>query len=177
MPILSWRCHQTTSTPGTGPLALNAPSTDRRGFQQTFGNAARRVPYVIQGAGFYELGFGDFDGGFPGALQRAVVMASSNGGNLVDLPVGASDVFAWIDPSQRGVVTGSGTMALGVIDAGNAMVWTGSNAATMSLPAIGAMPEGLGYLVRNAGTAMLVIDPAGTDPINGAQTLTLWPGQ
>lgn len=65
MPILSWRCHQSTNTAGTGTLALNA-AVGRRSFAQAFGAGARRVPYVIQGTNFYEMGYGDFDGGDPG---------------------------------------------------------------------------------------------------------------
>ena len=177
MPILSWRCHQSTSTAGTGTLALNGAAAGRRSFQQAFGAGSRRVPYVIQGTNFFELGHGDFDGGDPGTLARSAVLASSSGGGLVALPSGTADVFSWIDPSQRGVLTGSGSLTLAVADLGNLVVWSGTSAATLALPPVAAVPEGLGVVVRNAGTAALTIDPAGAETINGATALVLAPMQ
>jgi microcystin-dependent protein len=177
MPILAWRCQQSTNTAGTGTLALNAAASGRRSFQQAYGTGTRRVPYVIQGASFYEMGYGDFDGGSPGTLARSTVIASSSGGSLVSLPAGTADVFSWIDPAQRGVLTGTGNITLGTTDLGNAVLFQGNTGATLALPAIASVPEGLGVLVRNAGTAALTIDPSGAEQINGQTTLVLAPLQ
>lgn len=177
MPILAWRTAQSTSTTGTGTLALNAAASGRRSFQAAFGVSSIRVGYVISGATFYEIGLGDFDGGAPGTLTRAVVLASSNAGALVSLPAGTADVFAYLDPSQRGLVTGTGALTLTTADLGNLVSWSGSSANTANLPAVATCPPGLGTMFKNDGTANLTIDPNGAELINGGATLVLLPGE
>lgn len=177
MPIPAWRAAQTTNTTGTGTLVLNAAPTGRRGFQAAFGAGSTRIGYVIQGTNFWEVGLGDFDGGSPGNLTRATVLASSNSNALVSLPAGTADVFTFLDPAARALVTGTGTINLALADIGNLVAWTGSSAATANLPAIATVPPGNGFLVANAGTAALTIDPNAAEQINGAATLVLLPGE
>lgn len=177
MPIPAWRAAQTTNTTGTGTLVLNAAPTGRRSFQAAFGSGAVRVGYVIQGTTFWEIGLGDFDGGSPGNLTRATVLASSNSNALVSLPAGTADVFAFLDPASRALVTGTGTVNLALADLGNLVAWSGSSAATVNFPAISNVPPGQGFLVANGGTAALTLDPNGSEQINGATTLVLQPGE
>lgn len=179
MPILPWRAHQTTGTTGTGTLTLNAAATSRRSFQAAYGASAVLVKYVIAGTSFYEMGFGSFDGGTPGTLTRPSgnVIASSNAGALVSLPAGTADVYAWIDPAERQVITASGAVTLALADLGNSLVWSGTSAQTVALPAVANLPAGLGFQCRNAGTANLTLDPNAAETINGQSTLVLTPGQ
>jgi len=177
LPILAWRAAQSTNTTGTGTLALNAAVVGRRGFAAAFGVASIRIGYTIQGTSFWEIGLGDFDGGTPGTLTRAVVLASSNAGALVSLPAGTADVFAFIDPAQRGIVTGTGALTLTTADLGNLVSWSGSSANTANLPAVASVPPGLGNMFKNDGTANLTLDPNGAELINGASTLVLLPGE
>ena len=130
MPIPAWRAAQTTSTTGTGTLVLNAAPTGRRAFQVAFGAGSSRIGYVIQGTNFWEVGLGDFDGASPGNLTRVTVLASSNSNALVSLPAGTADVFAFLDPASRAVVTGTGTLTLALADIGNLVAWSGSSAAS-----------------------------------------------
>ncbi len=177
MPILAWRTQQTSNTTGTGTLVLNAAPAGRRSFQAGFGAGAIRVGYVISGASFFEVGYGGYDGGSPGTLTRATVTASSNAGALVSLPVGTVDVFPFLDPAQRGLVSGPGALALTLADVENYMVWHGSSANTITFPAIATVPPIVPWLVTNRGTAIVTIDPAGAELINGAATLALLPGE
>lgn len=179
MPILPWRAHQTTGTTGTGTLTLNAAATSRRSFQAAYGASAVQVKYVIAGSSFYEMGYGSFDGGTPGTLTRPSgnIIASSNAGALVSLPAGTADVYAWIDPAERQVITGTGAVTLAMADLGNTLVWSGTTAQTVAFPAVANVPAGLGFQFRNAGTANLILDPNAAETINGQLTLVLTPGQ
>jgi microcystin-dependent protein len=176
MPILGYRTQQSTDTTGTGTLALNAATSAMRSFQATFGNSDRRVLYCISWAAGFEIGHGQFDGGSPGALTRATVLASSNAGNPVALPAGTKDVFAVLEPSAREVFWLAAGATLSLTDLGNLVVFTGAAPATLSLPTVAAVPPGMGVLVRNSGTADLVVDPAGTETVNGGAIVTLNPG-
>jgi hypothetical protein len=176
MPIPAYRAKQSTDTSGTGTVVLNAAATNARSFNAAFGASARRVMYAISWATGFELGLGDFDGGSPGSLTRATVLASSNAGALVTLPAGTKDVFAMFDPAAREVISISATATLALADLGNAVVFTGSSAASLNLPAVATAPLGAGWLVMNTGTAALTIDPNGAEQVNGAATLVLQPG-
>jgi hypothetical protein len=177
MPIPAYRAKQSTDTAGTGTIVLNAAGTNARSFAAAFGASSRRIIYCIQWAFGFEIGYGDFDGGTPGNLTRATVVASSNAGALVTLPAGTKDVFAVFDPGAREVRSISGTTTLDLADLGNAVVFTGASAATLNLPAVSIVPNGAGWMIRNAGTAALTIAPNGVDTINGAATLVLQAGQ
>jgi hypothetical protein len=96
---------------------------------------------------------------------------------LVTLPAGTKDVFAVFDPAAREVISISATATLALADLGNAVVFTGSSAASLNLPAVATAPLGAGWLVMNTGTAALTIDPNGAEQVNGAATLVLQPGQ
>jgi len=177
MPIPAYRAKQSTNTVGTGTLVLSAADPNARNFQTAFGAVSRRVLYMIQFATGYELGLGDYDGGFPGSLTRATVLASSNANALVTLPGGAKDVFAVFDPAAREVLGISGSATLALADLGNAVFFTGASASNLNLPAIATVPRGAGWMLRNAGFAALTIDPNGAETINGVATLVLQAGQ
>lgn len=57
----------------------------------------------------------------------------------------------------------------------NTLAWTGAS-GTLALPATGSVGSGWFANVRNAGSGDLVIDPNGTELINGSSTLSLRPG-
>lgn len=177
MPIPAYRAKQSTDTSGTGTIVLNAAGTNARSFAAAYGASSRRVMYAISWASGFEIGYGDFDGGTPGSMTRATVLASSNAGALVTLPAGTKDVFAVFDPGAREVLAISGTTTLALADLGNAVLFTGASASTLNLPAIATAPLGSGWMVRNAGTAALTIDPNGAETINSAATLVLQAGQ
>jgi microcystin-dependent protein len=176
MPIPAFRAKQSTDTAGTGTLVLNAAATNARSFNAAFGASARRIMYCISWSTGFEIGYGDFDGGTPGSLTRATVLASSNAGSLVTLPAGTKDVFAVFEPAAREVVAISGTATLALADLGNTVVFSGASAATLNLPAVATVPNGAGWLIRNAGSTALTIDPNASETINGLSVLVLPPG-
>jgi hypothetical protein len=176
MPLPAYRAKQSTDTTGTGTIVLNAAASNARSFAAAFGASSRRILYMIQWSTGFEFGLGDFNGGTPGSLTRATVLASSNAGALVTLPAGTKDVFAVFDPAAREVISISATATLALADLGNAVVFTGSGAASLNLPALATAPLGAGWLVINGGTAALTIDPNGAETVNGAATLVLQAG-
>jgi microcystin-dependent protein len=176
MPIIAYRAKQSTDTAGTGTLVLNGASSNARSFQGAFGAATRRIQYCISWQTGFEIGLGDFDGGSPGSLTRATILASSNSGGLVALPAGTKDVFSVVDPAAREVITIAATANLALADIGNTVVFSGAAAATLNLPAVAAVPLGAGWLVTNLGSAPLTIDPNASETINGQATIALQQG-
>ena len=81
-----------------------------------------------------------------------------------------ADVFTFLDPAARVVLTGTGTMAAALADLGNIIHWTGTTAQTFNFPAIVTVPPGQGYRVTNLGTATLTRDPNASELINGVAT-------
>ncbi|MCA3427930.1 MAG: hypothetical protein INF34_14585, partial [Roseomonas sp.] len=173
MPIIAYRAKQSTDTAGTGTPVLNGASSNARSFQAAFGAATRRIQYCISWQTGFEIGLGDFDGGSPGSLTRATILASSNSGGLVALPAGTKDVFSVVDPAASEVIAISGTANLSLADLGNTVVFSGAATATLNLPAVAAVPLGAGWLIRNAGAGALTIDPNASETINGQATIIL----
>jgi microcystin-dependent protein len=176
MPIIAYRAKQSTDTAGTGTLVLSAAASNARSLQAAFGAAARRIQYCIQWSTGFEIGYGDFDGGSPGSLTRATILASSNSGGLVALPAGTKDVFSVVDPAAREVIAIAGTANLALADLGNTVVFSGGAAATLNLPAVAAVASGAGWLVLNLGSAALTLDPNASETINGQASIALPPG-
>jgi microcystin-dependent protein len=176
MPIIAYRAKQSTDTAGTGTLVLNGASSNARSFQAAFGAATRRIQYCISWQTGFEIGLGDFDGGSPGSLTRATILASSNSGGLVALPAGTKDVFSVVDPAAREVIAIAGTANLALADLGNTVVFSGAAAATLNLPAVAAVASGAGWLVLNVGSAALTLDPNASENINGQASIALMPG-
>jgi len=112
------RVEQTTSTTGTGPLSLIAPTdASRRSFVQAAGSGSQ-VFYVIETADglSYECGYGVVAAGTPDTLTRNPIL-SSNGNALVNFGSGTKRVYSTLPASRSRLV-------------GEVVAWTGS-----SLPA------------------------------------------
>ena len=176
MPLPAYRAKQSTSTTGTGTLILAAASATGRSFAAAFG-AARRVQYAISWATGFEIGWGDYDGGTPGNLTRAIVLASSNAGALVSLPAGVKDVFIALLPRQAEPAYFSATATMAPADMGGLYVFNGSGGATLNLPAYATVPLGASFLLLHQGAGVVLVDPAGAELVNGSTTLAVFPGE
>ena len=92
---LTTRVSETTSTTGTGTLDLNGAQTGYRGFSDEL-TSGDETWYLITDSAtsptLYEAGRGTFTTGSPNTLSRDTVVASSNSGNKVSLPVGTAIV-------------------------------------------------------------------------------------
>jgi hypothetical protein len=80
--------------------------------------------------------------------------------------------------SQATPVTSFSTSGLTLASSSRAgtFVWTGSGAGTLNLPAAASVGNNYFILAHNAGGGDLTVDPAGTEVINGAPSLTFRPG-
>lgn len=178
MTMAPLRAVQTTTTTGSGTLTLIAAGTNNRSLAAALGSGTSVTHYCISSATNFEFGIGTYNGGSPGTLTRTTVIASSNSGALVNLPAGTHDVFLPFVPGMRGISTGTGSDALGASYWGEAYVWTGSTAQTLSIGfAATSVPAAASLLVINAGTGILTFDPYSTETVGGSLTKTLYPGQ
>lgn len=97
---LSDRVRETTTTTGTGDLALGGTTAGFRSFGSVLGTGDTTW-YALAGPLEFEVGLGTLMG--PNTLARTEVLASSAGGARVDLSVGTKEVFITM-PAQALVV-------------------------------------------------------------------------
>jgi hypothetical protein len=168
MPVPALRTKQSTSTTGTGTLTLNAAPTEARSFTAAFGGSSVKVRYILSRAGVFEVGYGTFNGA--AQLTRDTVVASSNGGSLVSLAAGDTDVWFDFIPGDRTLHTVTGTNTLTLAELGNAVIGTPTADMTQNLPAIATVPPGTGFLIRNDGSnnAIMWIDPNASEGFDGS---------
>jgi hypothetical protein len=89
MPLLADRVKESTTTTGTGTIALAGAPAGFQSFNTAFANGAT-VYYVIQGGAEWEIGIGTVG---TGTLARTQVLQSSNADALVPFSAGVKDVF------------------------------------------------------------------------------------
>jgi hypothetical protein len=177
MPIPALRAVQSSTTTGTGTLTMLAAPSTARSFQAAYGTGARVVRYFLQGATYYEIGLGSFDGGSPGTLARNSIIASSNANSTVSIPAGTTSIGTYIDVGDRVLIESAATtISLSSPDLGNLLNWSGTAICTVALPGIVNIPPGASYEFKNNGTAALRLDPNGSETVNGLTTLDLLPG-
>ena len=146
--VLADRVRDTTTTTGTGTVTLSG--TAPTGYQ-TFGAAignGNTTYYTINAGSQWEVGLGTYSSTGP-TLARTTVLASSNGGSLVDFSTGTKDVFVTYPAEEAVYQDGSsikaGTAILGVPNGGTGVTTsTGtvavvlSNSPTLVTPVLGA---------------------------------------
>jgi hypothetical protein len=146
--VLADRVRDTTATTGTGTVTLSG--TAPTGYQNfsVIGNA-NTTYYTINGDTQWEVGIGTYTSSGT-TLSRNTVLASSNGGSLVNFAAGTKDVFVTY-PSEKAVTE----------DYGNALAAT--TAANLAGGAAGSIP----YQTAANTTAMLA---TGTGVLIGGTT-------
>lgn len=104
--VLADRVRDTTTTTGTGTITLSG--TAPTGYQNfsVVGNG-NTTYYTINADSQWEVGIGTYSSTGP-TLSRNTVLASSNGGALVDFAVGTKDVFITY-PAEKAVTDAYGT--------------------------------------------------------------------
>lgn len=87
------RVKVTSATTGTGTLTLDSgAAVGFRSFYDVSPGVSVVVPYLITGGSAWEVGYGTYNGGNPGTLTRATVVASSNANAAVNLVAGSKEV-------------------------------------------------------------------------------------
>jgi hypothetical protein len=69
----------------------------------------------------------------------------------------------------------SSSYTAGVTDRAKVLIWNGG-AGTLTMAAAGTLGDNWFFQLRNEGTGALIVDPPGTQTINGSSTLTFQPG-
>ncbi len=107
MPLTADRVKETSSSIGTGSLALDGAASGFRSFQAAFGSGVE-FWYAVASAGGaeWEVGVGTLSGA--ATLQRSQVLASSNASALVAFAAGPKDVFATVPASALNALVAAG---------------------------------------------------------------------
>lgn len=100
--IIADRVRETSTTVGTGSIALAGAVTGYRTFGSVLASTDTTF-YVFadQGGPNWEVGIGTFTS--PSTLARTTVLSSSNGGSLVNFTSGTKDVFISLTASRTNV--------------------------------------------------------------------------
>ena len=111
--VINDRVKETTTTTGTGAVALAGAVTGFETFAAGIGNS-NTVYYCIahQTAAEFEVGLGTLDGD-SSDLTRTTVISSSNSDSAVDFSAGTKDVFCTIPASKMVFEDGSNDVTIG----------------------------------------------------------------
>ena len=173
------RVHQQTTTTGTGTYSLNAVSSYLRAFNAAYATGAN-VPYVAtDNNGNYEMGIGTLTTGSPDTIARTNVFLSSNSNAAVSWSAGTRDIFAFEAASTAYPINFTSNTTITASDSGNVYFYTGTAAASFTLPLLSAVYKGFTTMVCNMSNQIVTITLSGSDAFAGSQylaTLTLAPG-
>jgi len=172
MPIPMLRVKQSTSTPGTGSLVLNAATAAFRSFQSYMGAGTFAQRFGLQKDGAREISYGTIDTA-TGQITRDTTVDSSSGGAPVSF-TGVTDVFFDFLPGDRQFRTINVSTTLPLADIGNVIRCTQSADITATLPPLASVPGGpnllcMGYVIFNDGSngSIVWIDPNASETLDG----------
>ena len=106
--VINDRVKVTSTTTGTGNMALGAAVTGFETFAQGIGNNNTTYYCIFnQGTSEFEVGLGTLDGSSAN-LTRTTVISSSNSDAAVDFSAGTKDVFCTLPASKSVYLDASG---------------------------------------------------------------------
>jgi len=118
--VINDRVKVTSTTTGTGAMALGAAVTGFETFAQGIGNNNTTYYCIFnQGTSEFEVGLGTLDG-TSANLTRTTVISSSNSDAAVNFTSGTKDVFCTLPASKSVFLDASGT-PVGAASAGFAL--------------------------------------------------------
>ena len=118
--VINDRVKVTSTTTGTGAMALGAAVTGFETFAQGIGNNNTTYYCIFnQGTSEFEVGLGTLDG-TSANLTRTTVISSSNSDAAVNFTSGTKDVFCTLPASKSVYLDASGT-PVGAASAGFAL--------------------------------------------------------
>jgi len=184
--VVADRVKETSTTTGTGAMALAGAVTGFQSFASGVGNS-NTTYYAIsnQATTEWEVGFGTLDS-TSANLARTTVLASSNGGSLIAFTAGTKEVFVTQPATRTLVQASSGDTADGVLfytgsgvaTSTSALTFDGTNFATTgsatagsfstagTVTATGTATAG-SFSTAGASTAARFIPTSSTAPTNG----------
>ena len=118
--VINDRVKVTSTTTGTGAMALGAAVTGFETFAQGIGNNNTTYYCIFnQGTTEFEVGLGTLDGSSAN-LTRTTVISSSNSDSAVSFGAGTKDVFCTLPASKSVYLDATGT-PVGAASAGFAL--------------------------------------------------------
>lgn len=118
--VINDRVKVTSTTTGTGAMALGAAATGFETFAQGIGNNNTTYYCIFNtGTSEFEVGLGTLDG-TSANLTRTTVISSSNGDAAVNFTSGTKDVFCTLPASKSVFLDASGD-PVGAASAGFAL--------------------------------------------------------
>lgn len=118
--VINDRVKVTSTTTGTGAMALGAAVTGFETFAQGIGNNNTTYYCIFnQGTNEFEVGLGTLDG-TSANLTRTTVISSSNSDAAVNFSAGTKDVFCTLPASKSVYLDATGT-PVGAASAGFAL--------------------------------------------------------
>ena len=136
MALLADRVKETTTTTGTGTIALAGAPAGFQSFNTAFANGSL-VYYVIQSNADFEIGIGTTGAG---TLARTTVLQSSNADALVPFAAGVKDVFCSYVADRAVTTSDASTLTNKTIDDYTNNV--GANSTHFRVKASGTIPKG-----------------------------------
>ena len=105
--VINDRVKVTSTTTGTGAMALGAAATGFETFAQGIGNNNTTYYCIFnQGTNEFEVGLGTLSAST--TLERTTVISSSNSDSAVDFSAGTKDVFCTLPASKSVYLDASG---------------------------------------------------------------------
>ena len=118
--VINDRVKVTSTTTGTGAMALGSAVTGFETFAQGIGNNNTTYYCIFnQGTSEFEVGLGTLDG-TSANLTRTTVISSSNSDSAVSFTAGTKDVFCTLPASKSVFLDATGT-PVGAASAGFAL--------------------------------------------------------
>ena len=118
--VINDRVKETSTTTGTGAMALGGAVTGFETFGAGIGNSNTTYYCIFnQGTTEFEVGLGTLDG-TSANLTRTTVISSSNSDSAVDFSAGTKDVFCTLPASKSVYLDATGT-PVGAASAGFAL--------------------------------------------------------
>ena len=118
--VINDRVKETSTTTGTGAMALGGAVTGFETFGAGIGNSNTTYYCIFnQGTSEFEVGLGTLDG-TSANLTRTTVISSSNGDAAVNFTSGTKDVFCTLPASKSVYLDATGT-PVGAASAGFAL--------------------------------------------------------
>jgi hypothetical protein len=118
--VINDRVKETSTTTGTGAMALGGAVTGFETFGAGIGNSNTTYYCIFnQGTSEFEVGLGTLDGSSAN-LTRTTVISSSNGDAAVNFTSGTKDVFCTLPASKSVYLDATGT-PVGAASAGFAL--------------------------------------------------------
>jgi hypothetical protein len=175
MPRIKDRVKQTTTSTGTGAVALSGTVSGFQTFAQAF-TTGTQVYYCIADGTNWETGIGTYTAGSPGSLSRDTIMDSSSGGAAVSWGVGTKDVFVTLPATAIGEDTATSIAAASTVDIGSGTAKAIKiTAGTGPITAWGTAPAGAHRDITFA-TAVVLAYNASTAILTGGGSITTMVG-